>query len=91
MKRKRKRLPLVPRLGAPQNLRPAGAHDAKTIYDRKKRKAALRRYDEDGFFTGSRPRHDEAGNVVELLQLRANFSCKARNNCAFDVRAPQSG
>ena len=50
MKRKRKRLALMPRLGAPQNLRPAGAHEAKTTYNRKQQKAALRRYDEDGFF-----------------------------------------
>lgn len=50
MKRKRKRLAIVPRLGVPQNLRPAGAHVAKTFYNRKKQKAALRRYDEDGFF-----------------------------------------
>lgn len=49
MKRKRKKPALVPRLGAPQNLRPAGAHEPKTAYNRKKQKAALRRYDEDGF------------------------------------------
>jgi hypothetical protein len=49
MKRKRKRQALVPRLGAPQNLRPAGPHEPKTAYNRKRLKAALKRYDEDGF------------------------------------------
>ncbi len=50
MKRKRKQAALVPRLGPAQNLRPAGAHEQKTAYNRKKQKAALRRYAEDGFF-----------------------------------------
>lgn len=49
MKRKRKKQALVPRLGAPQNLRPAGPHEPKTAYNRKRLKAALKRYDEDGF------------------------------------------
>ena len=49
MKKKRKKKALMPRLGPPQNLRPAGAHEAKTIYNRKRQKAALERYDEDGF------------------------------------------
>jgi CubicO group peptidase (beta-lactamase class C family) len=34
---------LVPPRGAATNLRPAGAHDDETVYDRKKQKAALRR------------------------------------------------
>ena len=49
---KRRRKPgvvLVPRLGPPQNLRPAGAHEARTRYDRKKEKAALQRDAESGF------------------------------------------
>jgi hypothetical protein len=47
-KGRRKRV-LVPRLGPATNLRPAGAHDSKKIYDRKRLKAALRRQDESGF------------------------------------------
>ena len=43
-KKKRRKSPkLVPRLGPPTNLRPAGAHDDATAYDRKVEKAALRR------------------------------------------------
>ncbi|MFI5234026.1 MAG: hypothetical protein ACHQSE_16145 [Gemmatimonadales bacterium] len=49
-KRKRHREPnLVPRLGPATNLRPAGAHEDKKHYDRKKIKAVLRREPEDGF------------------------------------------
>jgi hypothetical protein len=49
-KRRRHREPnLVPRLGPATNLRPAGAHDDKKLYDRKKIKAVLRRQAEDGF------------------------------------------
>ena len=49
-KRKRHREPnLVPRLGPATNLRPAGAHEGKKLYDRKKIKAVLRREAEDGF------------------------------------------
>lgn len=56
MTKKRKKRALMPRLGPAQNLRPAGAHEPKTLYNRKRQKAALRRYDEDGFFVRSRPR-----------------------------------
>ena len=49
-RKKRRKAKLVPRLGPPQNLRPAGAHESKKRYDRKRHKAALARYDEDGFF-----------------------------------------
>lgn len=38
-KKKRK---LVPRLGPPTNLRPAGAHDVLTRYSRKRKKRELR-------------------------------------------------
>lgn len=55
MKRKRRKLPLVPRLGPAQNLRPAGAYESKRLYNRKRRKAALRRHDEDGFLAWCRP------------------------------------
>lgn len=50
MKKRRRKAKLVPRLGPPQNLRGAGAHEPKTRYSRKRQKAALARYDEDGFF-----------------------------------------
>jgi hypothetical protein len=50
MNKKRRKLRLMPRLGPPQNLRPAGAHESKKRYNRKRAKAALERYDEDGFF-----------------------------------------
>jgi hypothetical protein len=39
----------IGRLGPASNLRPAGAHDDKKLYDRKKIKAVLRRETEDGF------------------------------------------
>ncbi len=46
---------IVPRRGPPSNLRPAGAHDDETAYDRKKEKAVLRRdLAEDGFPLESR-------------------------------------
>lgn len=48
-KRCRTELALVPRLGPATNLRPAGAHENKKLYDRKKIKAVLRRQTEDGF------------------------------------------
>lgn len=54
MKRKRRKAALMPRLGPPQNLRPAGAHEPRTRYNRKRAKAALKRYDEDGFFAALR-------------------------------------
>ncbi|HKU68154.1 MAG TPA: hypothetical protein VJP85_10290 [Candidatus Baltobacteraceae bacterium] len=50
MNKKHRKVKLVPRLGPPQNVRPAGAHESKKRYNRKRRKAALARYDEDGFF-----------------------------------------
>jgi hypothetical protein len=53
MNKKRKKKALMPRLGPPQNLRPAGAHEPKTAYNRKRMKAALKRYDEDGFFSAA--------------------------------------
>jgi hypothetical protein len=49
MNKKRRKLKLVPRLGPPQNLRAGGAHESKRRYNRKRHKAALARYDEDGF------------------------------------------
>lgn len=48
MKKRRKRV-LVPRLGPPVNLRPAGAHESLKHYNRKRQKAALRREAESGF------------------------------------------
>lgn len=52
-KRRKAKLKLAPPLGPPQNLRPAGAHESKKRYNRKRHKAALERYDEDGFFRTS--------------------------------------
>jgi len=49
---------LVPRLGPATNLRPAGAHDDKKHYDRKKIKAVLRREAEDGFDNSAAPSGD---------------------------------
>ena len=50
MKRKRRKaLPIVPRRGPAENLRPAGAHESKKRYNRKRHEAALKRYVEDGF------------------------------------------
>jgi|GEM_PF-3146671 len=49
MKKKRRKAKLVPRLGPPQNVRPAGAHESKKRYSRKRQKAALEEI-EDGFF-----------------------------------------
>jgi hypothetical protein len=49
MRKKRRKAILLPRLGPPQNLRPAGAHESKKHYNRKRQKAALERYVEDGF------------------------------------------
>lgn len=49
MNKKRRKAKLVPPLGPPQNLRPGGAHKSKKRYNRKRQKAALVRYDEDGF------------------------------------------
>jgi hypothetical protein len=46
-KRKRRKRKLVPRLGPAINLRPAGAHKSRKLYDRKKIKAVLRELDED--------------------------------------------
>lgn len=49
-KRKRRRtVAIVPRLGPATNLRPAGAHENKKLYNRKKIKAVLRQQAEDGF------------------------------------------
>jgi hypothetical protein len=45
----------VPRLGPPTNLRPAGAHDDETSYDRNKEKAALRREIAESGFPNSPP------------------------------------
>ena len=41
-KKKRRKIKLVPRLGPPTNLRPAGAHETLTRYNRKRRKKELR-------------------------------------------------
>jgi len=49
-KRRRKLRAIVPRLGPPTNLRPAGAHESPKHYNRNKMKAALRRENaESGF------------------------------------------
>jgi hypothetical protein len=56
-KKRRRKAKLVPPLGPPQNLRPAGAHETKKRYNRKRAKAALAKYDEDGFFAASRVGH----------------------------------
>lgn len=53
MKEKRQKAKLVPPLGPPTNLRPAGVHKSKKLYDRHKMKAIFRK-EEDGFFSGSR-------------------------------------
>jgi hypothetical protein len=41
-KKKRRKMKLVPRLGPPTNLRPAGAHETLTRYNRKRKKRELR-------------------------------------------------
>ena len=48
-KKKRRKTGLVPRLGPPENLRPAGAHESLKRYNRRRMKAALRREAESGF------------------------------------------
>ena len=48
MKKKRAKRVLVPRMGPATNVRPAGAHKSKKLYDRQKMKAIFRK-DEDGF------------------------------------------
>lgn len=55
----------MPRLGPPVNLRPAGAHEPKKRYNRKRSKAALERYDEDGLF-------DSRAGVSTNVRLRPN-------------------
>jgi hypothetical protein len=52
--KKRRKAKLMPRLGPPENLRPAGAHESKKRYNRKRQKAVLNREDEDGFLFGVR-------------------------------------
>ncbi|HEY8298808.1 MAG TPA: hypothetical protein VIG32_12405 [Candidatus Baltobacteraceae bacterium] len=47
MKRKKRLRGIVPPLGPPTNLRPAGAMESKKLYRRHRIKAALR--NEDGF------------------------------------------
>jgi hypothetical protein len=42
-KRRRKAMRIVPRLGPPTNVRPAGAHESAKRYNRKRQKAQLRR------------------------------------------------
>ena len=42
-KKKRAVRKIVPRLGPPTNVRPAGAHGDESLYDRKKERADLRR------------------------------------------------
>jgi hypothetical protein len=49
MKKKRRKAKLVPPLGPPTNLRLAGVHKSKKLYDRHKMKAIFRK-EEDGFF-----------------------------------------
>lgn len=48
-KKRRQKPQVVPRLGPPENLRPAGAHESLKRYNRKRLKAALRREAESGF------------------------------------------
>lgn len=48
-KRRRTRALLMPRLGPPTNLRPAGAHETLKRYNRKRTKAALLREAQSGF------------------------------------------
>jgi uncharacterized protein (DUF58 family) len=63
-KKKRRPTPiLVPPRGPATNLRPAGAHDDETAYDRKKEKAALRRELAESGFPVSEvaPRARESG------------------------------
>jgi hypothetical protein len=40
-KKKRRKVKVVPRLGPPTNLRPAGAHETLTRYNRKRKKKEL--------------------------------------------------
>jgi hypothetical protein len=56
-KKRRRAVLIVPRLGPPQNLRPAGAHESIKRYNRQRLKAALRREAEsgDGPFGAGRP------------------------------------
>jgi hypothetical protein len=42
-KKKRRKAILMPPRGPATNLRPAGAHEPLTLYNRKRQKAALRR------------------------------------------------
>lgn len=42
-KKRRRKAVLMPRLGPPTNLRPAGAHETLKRYNRKRHKAALLR------------------------------------------------
>ncbi len=58
MKKKREAPALVPRMGPATNIRQAGAHRSKKLYDRKKMKAIFRK-SEDGLLvleTSSNPR-----------------------------------
>ena len=48
-KKKRRKAALMPRLGPPTNLRPAGAHESLRRYNRKRTKAALLRDAGSGF------------------------------------------
>ena len=52
-KKKRRQLKIVPRLGPATNLRPAGAHESRKLYNRRRQKAALRREAESGFPFGA--------------------------------------
>ncbi len=49
-KRRRRKKSIVPPRGPATNVRPAGAHKSKKLYDRKKSKAALEE-DESGLRT----------------------------------------
>jgi hypothetical protein len=46
-RRRRKKSQVVPRLGPPKNLRPAGAHESPKLYNRKRVKDRLRREGEE--------------------------------------------
>ena len=52
-KKRWRKAALMPRLGPPTNLRPAGAHETLKRYNRKRTKAALLREAQSGFeFSG---------------------------------------
>lgn len=63
MKKKRRKVTIVPPLGPATNVRPAGAHKSKKLYDRNKMKAVFRK-EEDGFFYCVRRRYNVAVQIL---------------------------